>query len=335
MVAELNRKVGVVMASASFSPDRQEGTYETYGLLAPALGISIAIAIFAIVTQSLAANGAISLSATQQLTLWLVAAGFIVLLWIAYMICRAYLTARAGRAEIEQARSAAAEADARRDEALAAQAAAEQKVKGAQEQLDQAREDAEQARAAVAAAIVHRDEALAAQAAAEQKVKDTQEQLDQAAEQEAKVAWGPWKDGSQEEDRHAWVPPAELRRLDGSPVHVSTKAVFPNGCRLVPDSISEAQDDDETETQGTVARINRPQPVYQCRVVDLNPELSGRSHEAVVILDQMPSLPSWARYALVEFDDLMITPYMTDRIRIGYTLHAAGIKPAEDREKTA
>jgi hypothetical protein len=114
---------------------------------------------------------------------------------------------------------------------------------------------------------------------------------------------------------------------------VSTKAVFPNGCRLVPDSISEAQDDDETDD--TVARIIRPQPVYRCRVVDLNPELNGRSHEAVVILGQKPSLPSWARYALVEFDDLMITPYMTDRIRIGYTLHAAGIKPAEGQKETA
>jgi hypothetical protein len=323
------------MATDSVSPGGHERTYETDGLLAPALGISIAIALFAVVAQSLAANGAISLSATQQLTLWLVAAGLIVLLWIAYMICGAYVTARAGKAEIEQAHSAVAQAKARRDEARTAQAAAEQKVKDTQEKLDQAQQDAAQARSAAAEANAQRDDARAAQAAAEQKVKDTQEKLDQAAEREAKVAHGPWKDGSQGEDRHAWVPPAELRRLDGSPVHVETKAVFPRGCRLVPDSISKAQDDDEPETHGTVADINRPQPVYQCRVVDLNPELNGRSHEAVVILDQMPSLPSWARYALVEFDDLMITPYMTDRIRIGYTLHAAGIKPAEDQEKTA
>jgi hypothetical protein len=323
MVAELNRKVGVAMASGSYPPDRQE---RTDGLLAPAVGISIAIVIFAVVTQALAANGAISLNVTQQLTMWLAAGGLIVLLWIAYMICRAYVTARAGKAETEQAQSAAAEANARRDEAVAAQAAAAQKVKDTQEQLDQARRDAEQARAAAAEANARRAEAVAAQAAAEQKVKDTQEQ-------EAKVARGPWEDGSQGEDGHAWVPPAELRRLDGSPVRVSTKAVFPNGCRLVPDSISEAQDDDETDD--TVARIIRPQPVYRCRVVDLNPELNGRSHEAVVILGQKPSLPSWARYALVEFDDLMITPYMTDRIRIGYTLHAAGIKPAEGQKETA
>jgi len=327
MVAELNRKVGVAMASGSYSPDREE---RTDGLLAPAVGISIAIAIFAVVTQALAANGAISLNVTQQLTMWLVAAGLIVLLWIVYMICRAYVTARAGKAETEQAQSAAAEANARRDEAVAAQAAAEQKVKDTQEQLDQARQDAEQARAAAAEANARRDEAVAAQAAAEQKVKDAQEQ-------EAKVARGPWKAGSQGEDGHAWVPPAELRRLDGSPVQVSTKAVFPNGCRLVPESISAAQDDEETETDDTVARINRPQPEYRCRVVDLNPELNGRSHEAVVILGQKPSLPSWARYALVEFDDLMITPYMTDRspIGIGYTLHAASIKPAEGQKETA
>jgi len=76
MVAELNRKVGVAMASGSYSPDREE---RTDGLLAPAVGISIAIAIFAVVTQALAANGAISLNVTQQLTMWLVAAGLIVL----------------------------------------------------------------------------------------------------------------------------------------------------------------------------------------------------------------------------------------------------------------
>lgn len=60
-------------------------TAERDGFMTPALGVSIAIALFAVVTQCLAATGAISLSTTQQLMMWLVAAGLVVLLWVAYM----------------------------------------------------------------------------------------------------------------------------------------------------------------------------------------------------------------------------------------------------------
>jgi hypothetical protein len=98
--------------------------------------LSFVIVIFAVVTQLLAATGAISLSTIQQLTMGLAALGLIVLLTIAYMACHAYLAARArlearldrrpasatrinrdGRAEpadeAEQARAAAQEAEAR------------------------------------------------------------------------------------------------------------------------------------------------------------------------------------------------------------------------------
>ncbi len=57
--------------------------------------LSFVVVIFAVVTQLLAATGAISVGATQQLTMGLVALGFIVFLSIAYMACHAYLTARA------------------------------------------------------------------------------------------------------------------------------------------------------------------------------------------------------------------------------------------------
>jgi hypothetical protein len=69
-----------------FPPTRRGKTADRDAFLTPALAVSAVIAIFAVVTQCLAATGAISLSATQQLTLWLVAAGLIVLLWIAYML---------------------------------------------------------------------------------------------------------------------------------------------------------------------------------------------------------------------------------------------------------
>src|SRR5215469_17592313 len=55
--------------------------------------LSFAVVVFAIVTQLLDAADVISLSTTQQLTMWLVALGLVVLLSIAYMACHAYLTA--------------------------------------------------------------------------------------------------------------------------------------------------------------------------------------------------------------------------------------------------
>jgi hypothetical protein len=59
-----------------------------------ALIISIFIVIFAVTTQLLAATGAISLSTTLQLTMWLIAAGLIVLLWIPDIASHAYVTAK-------------------------------------------------------------------------------------------------------------------------------------------------------------------------------------------------------------------------------------------------
>lgn len=259
------------MPSTSVSSYRQKKTAGRDAFLAPALGVSIAIAIFAVVTQSLDATGAISLSTTQQLTMWLVAVGLIVVLWIAYMICSAYVTARTVQAKAEQAR-AAAEANARLAEAPA-------------------------------------------------------------------VSGSHWKDGSAEEDEDAWIPPDELRHLDGIERSVSTAKMFPHGCYLQPDSISEAEDyDEKTDTDATVVDITRPRArVYQCKVVDPNPALKDRSHETVVILDQKPSLPPGARYPLVEFEGLMITPHVTDRspVRMGFTLHATSIRPAAGQAKTA
>lgn len=55
------------------------------------------VVIFVVLTQLLAAIGAISLSTTQQLTMWLVALGLVILFSIAYMACLAYVTANATR----------------------------------------------------------------------------------------------------------------------------------------------------------------------------------------------------------------------------------------------
>ncbi len=130
----------------------------------------------------------------------------------------------------------------------------------------------------------------------------------------------PSPDGSAGEDEDAWIPPEELRYLDGSEHPVNTAKVFPYGCCLEPDPI-----------RPTVDKLTG-QHVYQCRVVDLNPELKDRPHETVVkiVANQQPSPPSKLRFGWVEFDDLTITSYVIDRsqMRIRYSLRAKGIRPA-------
>jgi hypothetical protein len=256
-------------------PSSGEKTAERDGFLTPVLAVSIAIAIFAVVTQSLVAIGAISLSTTQQLTMWLVAAGLIVLLWIAYI---------------------AMQAQARLADAMVATADA---AKAAREAAEARADKAEQA--------------IAEGMAAARRGRDDKEASAKSRAAEA-------------ESRDAWVPPGKLRRLNGPEQSVTTADLFPEGCYL--DSISEAR---ETDTRGAVVDIERPRArVYQCVVVDLNPALKDRPHDAVVnvMADQELSLPPGVRHPLVKFDGLTITPCVTDRNSIGmaYELRATGIR---------
>ena len=79
----------------------------------------------------------------------------------------------------------------------------------------------------------------------------------------------------------------------GSRFPVSNHDVFPHGCCLVPDSITEAQDYDE-KTRRRTPSVDRMtgQRVWQCRVSDLDPELAGRVRETVVkiLADREPGL---------------------------------------------
>jgi hypothetical protein len=118
---------------------------------------------------------------------------------------------------------------------------------------------------------------------------------------------------------------------NGSRFAVSMAEVFPAGCHLVPESISEAQDFDEhTRTRRPSVDKVTGKPEFNCRVVDMDPQLEGRSREVVVkiLADRMPAPPSPAPFAQVEFDGLQVTPYANDRGRIAYSLRATAIKPA-------
>src|SRR5690348_8083086 len=117
---------------------------------------------------------------------------------------------------------------------------------------------------------------------------------------------------------------------NGTRLTVGMAEVFPQGCHLVPDSISEVQDYDEKTRlrTPTVDKVTGSR-VWQCRVVDLDPELAGRSREVVVkiLADRMPVPPTRAPFEPVEFDRLTVTPYVTDKGRLAFSLRAMGIKP--------
>ena len=89
---------------------------------------------------------------------------------------------------------------------------------------------------------------------------------------------------------------------NGTRFSVGMADVFPDGCALVPGSITEAQDYDE-KTRVRTPAIDKitGKRVFQCRVADMDPELEGRSRETVVkILTDRPRprrpgpLSSWS-----------------------------------------
>jgi hypothetical protein len=117
----------------------------------------------------------------------------------------------------------------------------------------------------------------------------------------------------------------------GSRFAVSMADVFPQGCVLIPGSITEAQDYDEKTGRRSPARDKvTGQAVWQCRVIDRDETLNGRSPELVikVLTDRMPVPPPGPDFAPVEFDGLQVTPYVTDKGRMAYSLRCTGLRPA-------
>src|SRR5215471_3496031 len=118
---------------------------------------------------------------------------------------------------------------------------------------------------------------------------------------------------------------------NGARFPVAMADAFPAGCALVPDSITEAQDyDPQTKTRSPAFDKVTGKRVWQCRVSDLDPELAGRSRETVVkiLADRMPAPPTRQPFEMVDFDGLVVTPYVTDRGKLAFSLRATGIKTA-------
>jgi hypothetical protein len=134
---------------------------------------------------------------------------------------------------------------------------------------------------------------------------------------------------------------------NGARLSVSMVQVFPGGCHLMPDSITEAIDyNEQTRTRTPAIDKVTGKRVFQCRVADMDPELEGRSRETVVkiLADRPPSPPTGQPFELVEFDGLTVTPYVdTGRCqgkgkcaaRMAFSLRATGIKPARPVAKDA
>ena len=131
----------------------------------------------------------------------------------------------------------------------------------------------------------------------------------------------------------------------GNRFPVAQTDVFPHGCHLVPDSISEAIDyDEETKRRSPAVDKHTGKPVFQVRVVDMDPELSGRSREVVVkvVADRMPVPPTRQPFELVEFENLTVTPYVDNGrcqgrgrcgARMAFSLRASGLKAARPAAK--
>lgn len=114
----------------------------------------------------------------------------------------------------------------------------------------------------------------------------------------------------------------------GTRFKVSMGEVFPAGCALVPASITEAQDYDERTGRRSPAKDKvTGQRVWSCRVIDLDPELDGRSREVAVkiLAEVQPVPPSGEMFAPVEFEGLMVTPYANDKGRMAFSFRATAI----------
>jgi hypothetical protein len=124
----------------------------------------------------------------------------------------------------------------------------------------------------------------------------------------------------------------------GTRFSVRFEDVFPAGCVLVPDSITEAQDYNEVTRARTPAvdKLTGGR-VWTVRVVDMDPDLAGRAREvAVKVTAPVQPVPeSSAPFAPVEFEGMTVTPYVGPTGRLAYSLRASGFRAAIPAGRTA
>jgi hypothetical protein len=100
----------------------------------------------------------------------------------------------------------------------------------------------------------------------------------------------------------------------GARIPVPFEVAFPAGCVFVPDSIAAVEDYD-ARTKARTPQFDKVtgSRVYQCRVMDADPELGSQSREVVIkILADVQPVPPVGAFMPVEFEGLMITPWIDD-----------------------
>ncbi|MET7398859.1 transcriptional regulator [Dactylosporangium sp. NPDC005572] len=115
----------------------------------------------------------------------------------------------------------------------------------------------------------------------------------------------------------------------GTRFSVRFEDVFPAGCVLVPDSITEAHDYNEaTRTRTPAVDKVSGLRVWQVRVMDMDPDLAGRSREVAVKISAavQPVPDSGTPFAPVEFEGMTVTPYVGQTGRLTYSYRASGFR---------
>jgi hypothetical protein len=115
----------------------------------------------------------------------------------------------------------------------------------------------------------------------------------------------------------------------GTRFSVRFEDVFAGGCRVVPDSLTEAMDFD-SNTKARTPSVDKVtnQRVWQIRVMDMDPDLAGRSREVTVkiLADLRPVLPSSEPFAEIEFEGMTVTPYVNNTGRLTYSYRSTGLR---------
>jgi len=109
---------------------------------------------------------------------------------------------------------------------------------------------------------------------------------------------------------------------------VRFEEIFPSGLVMGPDTVVSKVQDFEKRGKADDQDIDKQtnQRVWAVRVMDLDPDLEGRSREVVIKISapHQPVSPVGA-FQQVEFDGLTVTPWVNDKGRMQYSIRATGM----------
>ena len=114
----------------------------------------------------------------------------------------------------------------------------------------------------------------------------------------------------------------------GTRFTVRFEDVFPSGCVMGADTIVSKVVDFEKRGKADDQDVDKVtgERVWAVRVMDLDPDLEGRSREVVVkISAPVQPVPPVGPFQPVEFEGLTVTPWVNDKGRMQYSIRATGI----------